>query len=170
MENKLKSFFIMYWYLRRTFFFSQRQDQNLWKEKEKEEKKKVRICSPSLALKNCGALESCCCWSFQVPICVPAPSDPLPLTPDPCHSCVELRPAELSIICRCHGGVTESNTWQVVTSQKPHLPVPQRQIKDWHCCIFDTPPLAQSQYQNVEWLSEMQLILWLPKALQANIA
>lgn len=38
MENKLKSFFIMYWYLRRTFF-PQRQDQNLWKEKEKEEKK-----------------------------------------------------------------------------------------------------------------------------------
>lgn len=48
MENKLKSYFIMYWYLRRTF--SQRQDQNLWKEKEKEEKN-VRICSPSLALK-----------------------------------------------------------------------------------------------------------------------
>lgn len=36
MENKQKSYFIMYWYLRRTF--CQRQDQNLWKEKEKEEK------------------------------------------------------------------------------------------------------------------------------------
>lgn len=81
MENKLKSFFIMYWYLRRTF--SQRQDQNLRKEKEKEEKKKVRICSPSLALKKCGALERYCCWSSQVPICVPAPCDPSlwPLTP-----------------------------------------------------------------------------------------
>lgn len=36
MENKLKSYFIMYWYLRRTF--SQRQDQILQKEQEKEEK------------------------------------------------------------------------------------------------------------------------------------
>lgn len=174
MENKLKSFFIMYWYLRRTFFFlSQRQDQNLWKEKEKEEKN-VRICSPSLALKkqtNCGALERCCCWSFQVPICVPAPCDPPPSDPRPlsflCWTPTRRAVNHLQVPW---GGVTESNTWQVVTSQKPHLPVPQRQIKDWHCCIFDTPPLAQSQYQNVEWLSEMQLILWLPKALQANIA
>lgn len=80
MENKLKSYFIMYWYLRRTF--SQRQDQNLRKRK-RERGKNVRICSPSLALKKCGALERYCCWSSQVPICVPAPCDPSlrPLTP-----------------------------------------------------------------------------------------
>lgn len=71
----------MYWYLRRTF--SQRQDQNLRKRK-RERGKNVRICSPSLALKKkCGALERYCCWSSQVPICVPAPCDPSlwPLSP-----------------------------------------------------------------------------------------
>lgn len=159
----------MYWYLRRTF--SQRQDQNLRKRK-RERGKNVRICSPSLALKKkYGALERYCCWSSQVPICVPAPCDPSlwPLTPDPYHSCAKLRPAELSIICRRHGGVTVPLTWLVVTSNKPHLPVPRRQIKDWRCCIFDAPLLTWSQHQNVEWLSEMQLILWLPKALQATI-
>lgn len=120
----------MYWYLRRTF--SQRQDQNLRKRK-RERGKNVRICSPlscfktkNTKKKKRGALERYCCWSSQVPICVRAPCDPLPLTPDPCHSCAELQPTELSIICRCHGGVTEPHTWQVVTSNKPHLPVSHR--------------------------------------------
>lgn len=81
MENKLKSYFIMYWYLRRTFF-SKTGPKPLKRKREKN----VRICSPSLALKKKqqrGALERYCCWSSQVPICVPAPCDPSlwPLTP-----------------------------------------------------------------------------------------
>lgn len=52
-------------------------------------RKNVRICSPSLALtekkkkKNIGAPERYCCWSSQVPICVPAPCDPPPSDPWP---------------------------------------------------------------------------------------
>lgn len=128
----------MYWYLRRTFFLKDRTKTS--EKKMRKRKKNVRICSPSLALKKKvrGALERYCCWSFQVPIRVPAPCDPslwplstLCRTPDP-QSCQSSAGAMR--------GVTESNTWQVVTSLTPRLPVPQRQIKHWYWCIFDTAP------------------------------
>lgn len=66
----------MYWYLRRTFFSKTGPKPP---KRKKRKRKNVRICSPSLALKY----KRYCCWSFQVPICVPAPYDPSvwPLTP-----------------------------------------------------------------------------------------
>lgn len=168
MENKLKSYFIMYWYLRRTFSL---KDRTKTSEKEKEKRgKNVRICSPSLALKKRGALERYCCWSSQVPICVPAPCDPSlwPLTPvipvlnsDPqsCQSSagavgVSLRHTPgwwwpvTNLISQSHRGRSKTDTVAFLI-----LLLLSRSLK----------------YQNVEWLSEMQLILWLPKALQATI-
>lgn len=46
MENKLKSFFNMYWYLRRTFSKTGPKPP-----KKRERERNIRICSPSLALK-----------------------------------------------------------------------------------------------------------------------
>lgn len=157
----------MYWYLRRTF--PQRQDQNLWKEKRKR-KKNVRICSPSLALKKYGALERCYCWSFQVPICVPAPCDPSlwPLTPvipvlnsDP-QSCQSSAGAM---------GLSLSHTpglwWPVIILISQSRWDRSKTDTVAFLILFSSHIL---QYQNVEWLSEMQLILWLPKALWATLA
>lgn len=129
MENKLKSFFIMYWYLRRTFFSKTGPKPP---KKKKERGINVRICSPSLALKKKKIQSSRKVLLLVLSGANMCPSSlwPLPVTPDPCHSCAELWPAELSIICRHHEGVTEPHTWLVVTSEKPHLPVRKRQIKD----------------------------------------
>lgn len=125
MENKLKKL-LHYVLIPQKDFFSKTGPKPL--KRKRERGKNVRICSPSLALKTTTTTRS----SRKILLLVlsganmcPSSLWPLPLTPDPCHSCAELRPAELSIICRRRGGCRwVTHTWLVVTSRRPHLPVP----------------------------------------------
>lgn len=152
-------------------FFSQRQDQNLRKRK-RERGKNVRICSPSLALKKKEyrkVLHLVLSGANMCPSSLWTP--PLPLTPDPLLPCAELWPRRAVSHLQVLGGrrrVARPASWRPVitlTSQSRW-----DKIKDLTPLHFLILLLSHALSNTKMWngFSEMQLILWLPKALRAK--